>query len=451
MKVLLVGNGGREHAIASALCRSGQALQFYAFVSANNPGITRLVREHHGEMAIGDIHDGKSVSEWALNKKIELAVIGPDAVLEAGVVDELQKRGVACASPERAAARLEWDKSFARELMQKYSIPGLPKFGVFSNAADAGQFIDELKGDVAVKPAGLTAGKGVKVVGAQLKNGAEAKRYASEVIEKNIGGAPSVVVEERLEGEEFTLQAFVDGTRVVGMPAVQDHKRAYAGDLGPNTGGMGSYSDANGILPFMGKEDYETGLGIMRKTVSALREETGVSYRGVLYGQFMLTKKGPMVIEFNARFGDPEAMNVLSILESDMLEIVQKTASGSLSNDIRFSPSATVCKYIVPKGYPDKPAKNAPVIVDEWAIRDAGAHLYYGSVNKPEGELEENVMYTSSSRTAGIVGVSDTLEEAEKIAEYATRFVMGEVIHRKDIGTKALIQKRIEHMKKIRG
>jgi phosphoribosylamine--glycine ligase len=352
-----------------------------------------------------------------------------------------------CASPLREAARIETDKAFARELLRKYNIPGVPRFGVFTEAADAARMVDELNGNVAVKPAGLTSGKGVKVTGVQLKNGWEAKQYAREVIEKAIGGIKAVVIEEKLDGEEFTLQAFVDGKGVFGMPAVQDHKLAFEGDRGPNTGGMGSYSDVNHLLPFMKPSDYEAGISIMKKAVDALRKETGVDYKGVLYGQFMLTAKGPYLIEFNARFGDPEAMNVLTILESDCMEIFEKITDGTLSaNDIRFEKSATVCKYVVPAGYPDAPKKNQPVLVDEWGIRNAGAHLYWGAVNQEE----DGETYTTSSRTAAVVGVSDSIAEAEKVAEYALSFITGEVTHRRDIGTKELIQKRIEHMERIR-
>ena len=447
VKVLLVGNGGREHAMASAICRTQKQIQFYAFMGANNPGIARLAREHQGESAVGDINQCAEVAAWALARGVEYAVIGPEAVLEAGIVDTLEEKGVVCASPVRDAARLETDKPFARSLMQKYNVPGVPRFGVFTDAAEAAKLIDELGGKVAIKPAGLTAGKGVRVTGVQLRDGRAAKEYAREVIEKSIGGTGSVLVEEKLEGEEFTLQAFVDGTSVIGMPAVQDHKLAFEGDKGPNTGGMGSYSAAGNLLPFMGQADYDAGIAIMQKALYALKQDTGVTYKGALYGQFMLTAKGPFVVEFNARFGDPEAMNVLTLLESDYMDIIEKIAHGGLSaNDVKFEQSATVCKYLVPAGYPDAPRKDQPVLIDEWQIRKAGAHLYYGAVQQEE----DGEMLTTGSRTAAVVGVSDTITEAEKVAEYALNFVAGEVTHRKDIGTAALVQKRIEHMKRIR-
>jgi phosphoribosylamine--glycine ligase len=308
--------------------------------------------------------------------------------------------------------------------------------------------VRELGGEVAVKPAGLTSGKGVKVVGVQLRDGREAEEYARQVIEKSIGGTGAVLVEEKLSGEEFTLQAFVSAGEVVAMPAVQDHKLAFEGDKGPNTGGMGSYSDSNHLLPFLTEAECLEGELIMCKAVSALQRVEGVSYCGVLYGQFMLTRKGPMLIEFNARFGDPEAMNVLSILESDYVELLEKMAAGSLSGkDASFARKATVCKYIVPSGYPDSPAKGALISVDREGVEESGARLYYGAVNEgPDGRLA-----ATGSRSLAVVGVSDSIQEAEKTAELACSFISGDVWHRSDIGTRGLVERRVEHMKRIRG
>jgi len=444
MNILLVGNGAREHAIAWRLSEHSGA-KLFAYTSANNPGITSLCKKTGGEVLVGDIYNAQAIAKWAVGKKIELAFASPDAVLEAGVSDALIAAGIATASPIKAAARLEWDKSFCRNLMQKHKIDGCPRFGVFSDADQAADFIDELGGEVAVKPAGLTGGKGVKVTGYQLKDGEEAKAYAREVLETKMGKLPEVVLEERLIGEEFTLQAFVDGKHVIGMPAVQDFKLAYEGDTGPNTGGMGSYTDSRKILPFMQPGDYEKGLDIMRATILSFEKETGKQFKGVLYGQFILTKRGPKNIEFNSRFGDPECMNVMSLLESDLVTIFQKIASGTLSeSDVKFASKATVCKYLVPDGYPDNPKKNEIISVDEKHILASGAKLFYASVSEKEGKI-----YTGSSRSIGLVGIGASIPEAEKIAEAATSFVKGPVRHRRDIGTAALLEKKIARMKSI--
>jgi phosphoribosylamine--glycine ligase len=314
---LLVGNGAREHAIAEAACRNAN-VRLFAFMSANHPGISSLVRKSGGDAKVGDIHSPQQVAAFSEGKSISLAFPSPDAVLAAGVTDALLVAGVMCAAPTKEAARLEWDKSYCRELLRDFKVPGSPKFGIFDDAREAHSFIDSMGGQVAVKPSGLTGGKGVKVTGFQLKDASEAKQYATELLSSKLGGAVNIVIEEKLDGEEFSLQAFSDGSKVWGMPAVQDHKRAYEGDIGPNTGGMGSYSDTNRLLPFMKKRHYDDALSIMQKTIEAFRKKTGKPYVGVLYGGFMATRDGVKLIEYNARFGDPEAMNVLSILASDL-------------------------------------------------------------------------------------------------------------------------------------
>ncbi len=778
MKILLVGNGAREHAMAEAIIGSGAEL--YSFMKAKNPGIAALSKE----FALGDINDGSLVAKWAAERKIDVAVVGPEAPLEKGVSDVLKKNGISCASPSRAAARLEWDKSFTRNLMLNHRIPGCPEFAIFNEKtkSEIESYIRELNNEVAVKPAGLTGGKGVKIAGEHLKNAAESVAYAQEIIREGIGTLKEVVIEEKLIGEEITLQAFVDGRRIAGMPCVQDHKRAFENDFGPNcysedteiltengwktfvelqktervaifqprfrrirfenpktiywkkyngkmvsfkhreidllvtpnhrmliqprkgrarlkviearnwqgenyilqtgkwigtttkffripksrnrygvkkksiciafedwmeflglflsegyaiesgtshgrvyicqtknsrnfekmkkileklpfkvtyekdkfrinsmqlagclinfgvshekfvpkyvkeskpemielflkafclgdgdihygkmrfhsaskkligdiqelllktgrvgvitvdkrktminpinkkqyparpiysieikkrnktsirknnikwidydgytgcvtvstgfivvrrnnrvaicgnTGGMGSYSDSRRTLPFMTEQDYENAVSIMQKVVDALRA-TNAEYRGALYGQFMLTRDGPKVIEFNARFGDPEAMNVLPVMKTSYAEVLQQIADGKVSN-AEFEQKATVCKYLVPEGYPDNPKAKQQIRVNEGEMRKLNARAYYANVSEEDG-----IVYTSSSRAVGVLGIANSIDEAERIAEAACSKVQGPLFHRKDIGTKRLVQKRIDHMKKLR-
>jgi phosphoribosylamine--glycine ligase len=249
------------------------------------------------------------------------------------------------------------------------------------------------------------------------------------------------VLEERLIGEEFTLQAFVDGTHLVPMPLVQDHKRAFEGDIGLNTGGMGSYSMPDHKLPFVTDADYGKAIKIMKAAVTAM-ERSGHPYKGILYGQFMNTAEGPKVIEFNARFGDPEAMNVLSLLTSDMAEIVYHIAEGTLlPSHVTFDTQATVCKYLVPEGYPSTPEAGGAITIGP----HRNALLYYANVEKSGGQL-----ITQTSRTLAFVGIGPTLEQAEQAAEEAASEVKGKVRHRRDIGTKELLEKRIAHMKELR-
>jgi phosphoribosylamine--glycine ligase len=318
-------------------------------------------------------------------------------------------------------------------MMEQHNIDGCPKYRVFDSTSDAISFIKDHDGDLAIKPVGLTGGKGVRIMGEHLdRNGAIA--YV-----RSLGG--NVVLEERLIGEEFTLQAFVDGRHLVPMPLVQDHKRAFDDDEGPNTGGMGSYSMPDHSLPFVTRNDAGQALAIMKEAISSM-EKAGFPYRGILYGQFMNTASGPMVIEFNARFGDPEAMNVLSLVDSDFSSIIEKIISGNLSpSDVSFSKKATVCKYLVPEGYP-----YATETREELRIgRDPRAILYYANIDEQDGRY-----YTQTSRTMAFVGLGESLEEAEQIAEYAASSVTGRVRHRRDIGTAAMLQKRIAHMKELR-
>lgn len=294
---------------------------------------------------------------------IDIAFVGPEAPLAAGVSDALLSIGVHCASPKMAAARIETSKTFMRQLMSNHKIEGNLGYAAFSNAADAIEYVKHAPYPVAVKPVGLTGGKGVKVQGDQLKNLDETIDYINEIFDTNLGGG-DVIIEEKAEGEEFTQMVFCNGSEIYPMPLVQDHKRAYEGDVGPNTGGMGSYSDANHLLPFVTESDREFALNILKNIVLALKSESH-SYHGVMYGQFMLTKDGPKVIEINARFGDPEAMNVMSILDTDFVHILEWMSGFKPVRHIDFKPLATVCKYVVPKGYGTKSESGHPIAVDE--------------------------------------------------------------------------------------
>lgn len=429
MRILVVGGGGREHAISLALSKN-QNTELYAVMAKKNPGIAKLCRE----VLIHSETDAETVLAFAKKYDIQYAVIGPEAPLQAGVSDVLNTAGIGCVGPVKAAARIETDKGFCRELMQKYQIPGCPAYKLCETPEEAADYIRNYPGDLAVKPTGLTGGKGVKVMGDQVNRG-EAILYAMTL--KN----QTIILEERLLGEEFTLMAFVDGKTLVPMPLVQDHKRAFEGDLGPNTGGMGSYSLSDHTFPFVTSEDYNKALKIMQETVSALAAE-GSPYKGILYGQFMNTADGPKVIEFNARFGDPESMNVLTILSSDFTTIAEHIILGTLDKaEIKFKNAATVCKYIVPAGYPENPHAGDPITIGN----HDGTMLYYANV------IEENgVLTTQTSRTMAFVGVGKTLEEAEKRAEDACRNVSGNIRYRKDIGTKALFESRISHMQELR-
>jgi len=408
-----------------------------------NPGIEKLSKGYLLEKET----NVKQIVDFAKKKKIDLTIVGPEAPLEVGLVNELDKNGISASSPNKEAARIETDKEWMRNLLKKYKIRGQLQYESFTDAKKAKRFIEDLNGEVAIKPIGLTGGKGVRVAGDHFRGIKEAISYTEEVIKNKIGGSAKVLIEEKAVGEEFTLQAFSDGNSILPLPAVQDHKRLLPDDKGPNTGGMGSYSCANGLLPFLSKSEYEEGTTILQKIIEALDKEN-CKYIGPVYGQFMITADGPKIIEINARFGDPEAMNALPLLETDFIDLCKAMINGNLSSKkIKLKKKSTVCKYVVPEGYGIRSMAGEKVIVDEKAIEKAGSKLFYASVNK-----KNNHIYTMSSRSLAVVGIQDALPDAEKICEKALTHVKGEHIFiRHDIGTAALIEKRIRHMKEVRG
>jgi len=437
--ILLVGNGAREHALAEAISRSEQKPRLFSFMKTNNAGIASLSEK----IKLGSYADLEAITRFATENKIELAVIGPEDPLNNGVVDALSQIGIPAVGPTRSLARLETSKSFTRNLVSKYNIPGNPQFKVFKAIDGVEAFLDQLEG-IVIKPDGLTGGKGVLVQGDHFSTKEEALNLCKQILAES----SSLIVEEKFDGEEFSLQCLCDGKTVVATPLVQDHKRRFEGDKGPNTGGMGSYSLPDHSMPFLKPKDLQDGLEITRQVAAALLKETGSLYKGVMYGGFIATKNGVKLLEYNARFGDPEAMNILPLLKTDFVEICRHIVAGTLDKlKIEFEPKATVCKYVVPKGY-GLPADHIDAASSRAKIEvgDVGkARLYYSSVDKKEDGL-----YLSSSRAIGIVGIANTLEEARKIAEEGVKAVSGPVAYRTDIGTDALIQKRIDHMKKIR-
>lgn len=424
--VLLIGGGGREHAIARELAASEAKLS--ACAGNKNPGIARLA----AEFETLETTDPAAVTEYAEKIDATIAVVGPEAPLDAGVSDALEDAGIYAFGPKQVDAKIETDKAFQRRFMADNDIPGCPDFETFEDMDAACAFVDEYDGDLAIKPAGLTGGKGVKVIGDQV-TAEEGKAYIRE------SDYDRIVLEERLIGEEFTVQAFVANGGLETAPAVQDHKRAYEGDEGPNTGGMGSYTDATFELPFMTEDDYADAVEIIEATVDALED-----YRGILYGQFMLTAEGPKVIEFNARFGDPEAMNTLPVLETDFLDVLVAARDGDEPPALEFAEQATVCKYAVPEGYPTDPSAGAKVQVDEESAGEA--LLYYASVDE-----RDDGIYTTTSRSFALVGVADSISEAEEIAEDALAVAGEEGLHmRHDIGKAELVQQRIDHVAELR-
>ena len=434
-KILVIGSGAREHAIVRALDRSPQEKEIYCLASNMNPGIA----EHCDEILIGNFNNPEFVVSYAKEVGATLAIIGPENPLANGVADALWEAGVKVVGPKKDLAQLETSKAFTRDLLKEYDIPGGPQYETFNSMNGVADFLNILGENYVVKYDGLAGGKGVKVSGDHLHSHEEALAYCQELVE----GGGKFVIEEKFIGEEFSLMSFCDGDTLKHMPVVQDHKRAYEGDTGPNTGGMGTYSDANHSLPFMADDDITQAHNINIQTAMAVKDKFGEGYKGILYGGFMATATGVKLIEYNARFGDPEAMNVLSLLEADFIDICNGIADGTLDKvDVRFQNKATVCKYAVPDGYPDNPIKGKSVDVSQIENPDG---LFYASVDFKGASLVE-----AGSRTIAVVGIADTISKAEIIAEKEVSSISGPLFHRNDIGTDKLIQKRINHMKEIK-
>lgn len=436
MNVLLIGNGARENAIAEVLTKS-RRVQLSAFGKAKNPGIIRLAQAYH----TGSLADFSAILDFARTTKPEFAVIGPDDPIAEGLADALAEIGIRSVAPLKTNARLESSKSFARDLLEKHDIPGNPRFRVFTSASGLRSFLEELGGSFVVKADGLMGGKGVKVSGDHLADIEEGLVYAQDCLARS----GRVVIEEKLVGQEFSLMSFVSGGDVLDMIPVQDHKRAFEGDAGENTGGMGSYSDADHSLPFLEPRDLAQAHAITEHVAAALWKETGTPYRGVMYGGFMAVADGVRLIEYNARFGDPEAMNVLPILETDFVEVCEAILAERLGSlRLSFARKATVCKYLVPEGYPSHPRAGEKIRVDE-ALRGS-CRLYYSSVDERADGL-----YLSSSRALAFVGIANSLAQAEQSAEQACCLVSGPLYHRRDIGTAELVGKRVAMMRQLRG
>lgn len=435
-RILIIGSGAREHAIAAALARSPQKPALLCFGSTRNPGIAALARAY----TTGDLTSAPLILAFAAQHQPTLAIIGPEAPLAAGIADALWSAGIPTVGPTASLARIESSKSFTRDLLERHHIPGNPIFARFNSLDGAEPMLTRLGEHHVIKDDGLAGGKGVKVFGDHLNSLDESLAFCRELA---AAGHP-FVIEEKLEGEEFSLLSFSDGTTLRHMPAVQDHKRAYNGDRGPNTGGMGTYTDANGLLPFLQEDDIHAARTMNEQVIAALARDCGAPYQGILYGGFMATRDGVRLIEYNARFGDPEALNLLTLLETDLVAISRAIADRTLDKlDVTFAPQATVCKYLVPEGYPDHAQRGEVVTLPP--TLPPSVTLYLGSV-----DTKDNQIVAAGSRTVGVVARASTLTAAEALCESVVTQIPGRFFHRTDIGTVPVINRRIEHMRALR-
>ena len=412
MNVLVIGSGGREHAIVEALSRSPKNPKIYC--APGNAGIAQLAEC----VAIKDTEVEKLV-EFAKANSVELTVVGPEAALAAGVVDRFQQEGLLIFGPTKAAAEIEASKDFAKRLMVKYDVP-TAAYATFSDFDEAMAYVRQGSLPTVLKYDGLAAGKGV-VIATTME---EAEATLRDMLLDTKFGEGRVVIEEFLTGEEFSLMCSVAGNKICAMPVAQDHKRAYDNDEGPNTGGMGAYTE----LPFITAEDHAYAMkNIMQRVADAMVEE-GTPFSGVLYGGLMKTPNGIKVIEFNARFGDPETEVVLPRLVSDAVEVFSAVARGE-QPEAEWSKEATLGIVLASKGYPGNYDKG-------FAIRGTErveCKLYHMGTQLKDGEL-----VTAGGRVMFVVASAPTLREAQlKAREEISKIECDNLFHRTDIGNKA--------------
>jgi len=422
VNVLVVGGGGREHAIVWSLAKSGKIAKLYC--APGNAGIARIAEC----VPIGVMQFDELV-RFARDRGIDLVVVGPDDPLAAGIVDAFEAAGIPAFGPNKAAAEIEASKIFTKNLLRKYGIP-TARYETFDDYEKALAYLRTQQAPLVVKADGLAAGKGVTVA-RTVEEAEEALRRM--MIDRVFGESGTrVVIEEYLEGQEMSILSFVDGETVRPMVPAQDHKPVFDGDRGPNTGGMGTYSP----LPHIDPAIVETAIEKIIKPTAAAMVREGRPFRGVLFAGLMVTKDGPKVIEFNSRMGDPEAQVVLPRLETDLLDIILATLNGSLDRiDIRWSEEAAVCVIMASEGYPGSYPKGK-IIEGLERAEAAGALIFHaGTALDAEGRF-----VTSGGRVLGVVGRGRDIAEARQKAYEACGMIRFEGAHfRKDIAMKALV------------
>lgn len=419
MNVLVIGSGGREHAIVWKLVQSSILTKLY--VLPGNPGTAELAESVTGI----SVENHAAIASFCGEQQIDLVVVGPEAPLAAGLVDSLSAEGIRCFGPTQAAAQIEASKVFAKDFMARHNIP-TAQYAAFSDLNQAIRFVESVDYPVVIKASGLAAGKGV-ILPETID---EAKAALESIlVDKAFGQAGSeVVIEERLSGQEVSLMAFTDGRCVVPMLPAQDHKRLLDGDQGPNTGGMGAYAPAPIFTEAMLKETMNC---ILQPVVDGLQEE-GFPFVGVLYAGLMLTPIGIRVLEFNCRFGDPETQVVLPLLETDLLEIAEACVNGTLTTSkILWKSSAAVCVVLASRGYPEKVESGEVVTIE--ALPEDMVCFHAGTKVG-----NENIL-TSGGRVFGLTAWADDIERAvRRVYSNIDKVCFDGVQYRKDIARRSL-------------
>ena len=419
MNVLVIGSGGREHAIVWKVSQSPKLTKLYAL--PGNPGTAELAENVNGI----SVDDHVPVAAFCKDKQIDLVIVGPEAPLAAGLVDSLSAEGIRCFGPSQVAAQIEASKSFAKDFMARHNIP-TAKYATFSNYDEAVRYLQSVDYPIVIKASGLAAGKGVILPDTDE----EAKSTLEDILLKKVFGdaGAEVVIEERMTGQEASLIAFTDGTSVVPMLPAQDHKRLLDGDEGLNTGGMGAYAPAPIFTSEMMNEAIEK---ILKPAVNGMKSE-GNPFVGVLYAGLMLTPKGIRTLEFNCRFGDPETQAVLPLLDTDLIEIAAACADGNLANiNIQWKNYAAVCVVLASKGYPEKVESGKVVTIEK--LPDDMVCFHAGT------KMDNENLITSGGRVFGLTAWADNIKTAiHNVYANIGKISFEGVQYRKDIAGKAL-------------
>jgi len=430
-RFLIAGGGGREAAFATRLAEDAR---LFAVIQHENPLIVDCVVRSGGQYEVGNADDPDTVLEFAKKHAIDYAFINADQPLANGVVDALLAHGIKAIGGTREAARIEWDKAYSISMMQRLCPEFTPFYRVAGNARELDDAIAEFESqgmDVVVKPQGLTGGKGVKVMGEHLPSYRDCTEYASTLL----AGRPDekVLLVEKLDGMEFTLMGITDGTNLVISPASYDYPFRYEGDHGAGTGGMGCFTAPEGMLPFLDDGDLDDCRHIMQKMIDDMRTR-GISFSGVLNGGFFKTAEGIRFMEFNGRFGDPEGINTLSVLEGSFSGLLASIWEKRLQEvQVRFVGKASVVKYLVAKEYPDHSDHAVSFTIDEDAIEKLGIRVFFASCIKT-GPHQYRTL--KKSRVVALAAVSDTVEDAsDRINGAIDSHVTGKLEYRRDIGS----------------
>jgi len=403
---MIVGHGGRESALA---LRMSEHSELHAFVGHENPSIVRHAAASGGSHQVGDVCDPRSVAAFAREREIDLAMVSADEPLAAGVVDALLAQGTRTVGPTSAGAEIEWNKAYARSLLAEVAPEASPLLRVAREPREVDEAIASFGSTpVAIKPSGLTGGKGVKVMGPHLASHDDARDYALSLLARGAAGE-SVLIEEKIVGAEFTIQAISDGRTVVFPPATYDYPYRFDGDEGPGTGGMGSLSMAAPTLPFMSPAHYEQACSIVQGVIERLAEQ-GRHFTGVMNSGFFATAGGVKVIEFNARFGDPECMNIMSLFSGSWPYAMERIATGALtSGDVPLREEASLALYLVSPDYALRAGPTYEFTLDRERIEHDGCHVFFSSAV----EAGEGVYRTlGTSRAIALCTTAPTLEQA---------------------------------------